>query len=120
MKREILFKAKRIVNEKWVYGSFIKPIIIRTENGLDCTIDPETVCQYTGLKDREGTKIFEGDILKCLMGYITVTTEVKYLPGHFYLPSSPFEENACVNQVFFENNSEIIGNRFDNPELLKD
>ena len=69
MKREILFKAKRLDNGEWVEGSvthnrlgdaFITPIDAASH--LDAIqVDPETVCQYAGLKDKNGVKIFEGD-----------------------------------------------------------
>lgn len=67
--REILFKAKRWSDGKWVYGDLNQlqdsTIIHWYNNGCRVAdeVDPSTVCEYTGLIDKNGKKIFEGDIL---------------------------------------------------------
>lgn len=68
--REILFKAKRWSDGKWVYGDLNQlqdsTIIHWYNNGCRVAdeVDPSTVCQYTGLTDKNGKKIFEGDIVR--------------------------------------------------------
>lgn len=79
--REILFKAKRLDNGEWVEGYLIKypsaiqvgdcspwyiqvPPVDPDDSGGRYNVDPSTVCQYTGLNDKNGKKIFEGDIIR--------------------------------------------------------
>ena len=68
--REILFKAKRWSDGKWVYGDLNQlqdsTIIHWYNNGgrVADEVDPSTVCQYTGLTDKNGKKIFDGDVVR--------------------------------------------------------
>lgn len=83
--REILFKAKRLDNGEWVEGYLVKypsaiqvgdcspwyiqvPPVDPDDSGGKYNVDPSTVCEYTGLTDKNGKKVFVGDIIKCSKG----------------------------------------------------
>lgn len=127
--REILFRGKRVDNGEWVEGDFYHRIVhidtfhqntvvsaIEVFDGKNplsiayYTVDPETVGQYTGLKDKNGKRIFEGDVLSLRTGRPHV---VKFEEGSFVLTDTAISiRYACK--------FEIIGNIHDNPELLED
>ena len=122
--REILFRGKWKNSSEWVYGSLFTPDKADTPaqicNGTYISrtcyeIDPETVGQYTGLTDKNGRKIFEGDIVKMRaygVGYHC--TSVYFRDGKFAVDGTQYHfKNICSNSV------EVIGNIYDNPELLK-
>lgn len=130
--REILFRGKRTDNGEWVIGFPSKTrgldnklhiCIDYEEQGLMCSsiVIPETIGQYTGLTDKKGTKIFEGDILK---------TNKFSEPNKQYIVKFDLQFGAFIGQdkfniyfVTFDGDSdqfEIIGNIHDNPELLKE
>lgn len=118
--REILFRGKRADTGEWIEGYFGQSIdsFIIQDYGLVAgrfevfKVIPETLGQYTGLTDKNGKWIYEGDLLRDSAGFIH---EVYFDDGCFMrklgLKSTLL---ATTHQVF-----EVVGNTFDNPELLK-
>lgn len=120
--REILFRGKRIDNGEWIEGSLwihlSKPYIMTTANVVGYEVDPETVGQYTGLKDKNGVRIFEGDIIR----YGNSGADRIYwddeLSSFMELHIIGGNEYSC--SLVVAEKSEIIGNIHDNPEMLKE
>lgn len=119
--REIIFRGKDKTNNKWVVGSGIivdtNSTIIYRKNieGLYFeNVIPETVGQYTGLTDKNGTKIFEGDIVNINYGETIVkNTVIKCIGASFY--GDRFDDCWELDGYY---QLEVIGNIHDNPELL--
>ena len=133
MTREYEFRGKSKYNNEFVYGDLIK---IHTKNGSgygiqklpyhindNCAnpipdeIIPETVGQYTGLKDKNGTKVFEGDIIQ----WTIIKCQYKVLFDNHITVWGYYFKDVHGDYVTFPSltDKEIIGNIFDNPELLK-
>jgi uncharacterized phage protein (TIGR01671 family) len=74
------------------------------------------VMQYTGLKDKNGTEIYEGDVVEVL-GYYQRYFVVEYLTNSFKLLDG---KDGFIGEICYWNGVEVIGNRFENPELLED
>lgn len=127
--REILFRGKRKDNGEWVCGDL-------TQEGYfeDCSIEyfvhytdqdglqrdyykydvvPETVGQYTGLTDRNGKKIFEGDIIRGFMDYGPAGLLERIVSVGWH------DKYGYQWNYFDVDTIEVIGNIHDNPELLK-
>ena len=130
--REIKFRAKRKDNGAWVYGDLthVQKILSveevqrsgrRSEPAVrvaNYDVDEETTGQYTGLKDRDGNEIYEGDIL-CFMDTkgVTYLFEVVYEDGAFCF--SHYRERAFTELRHHNLRKYIVnGNIYDNPELL--
>ena len=128
--REILFRGKTTLDNEWVIGAgvyksegntwIITDDVTKTENrgtGSDA-INPETVGQYTGLTDKNGKKIFEGDIMPVWENGEKYHYKVIYNGDCFMLSMLDSEQGSYPLSV--KNSiSEIIGNIHDNTELLK-
>ncbi len=133
--REILFRAKHINIGKWVEGDLvreqdifgkIRTMIYQIKgDGLfnKVEVDPSTVCQYTGLQDKDGKKIFEGDILKCPAYMperdICICRWVDYSDTYSIRGFGMFCDEKLVGSDEW-GDFEVIGNIYDNPELLKE
>lgn len=132
--REIKFRGKRLDNGEWVYGYAAKfahgsvPVILEeTEDGIDSRkVIPDTVGQFTGLHDKNGKEIYEGDIVKQTWGF------PHYVKGILYdcfgrIGDIRYEcdligvhtKNGLYRIVGSDISNEVIGNIHDNPELLK-
>lgn len=136
MNREILFRGKHIhamdsnehLDGTWVHGYLSdKDYIYDKSLEGEFLVDENTICQYTGLTDKNGKKIFEGDIVR----YGEFCGEVK-----FGLYAAGFSISDNINQGFYvefpekslyrkelgywRNKIVVVGNVFDNPELLEE
>lgn len=135
MSREILFRGKHIhamninehLNGTWVHGYLSDKNYINDKSlEGEFLVDENTICQYTGLTDKNGKKIFEGDIVR----YGEICGEVKfglhesnwqickYNQG-FYIE---FPEESLYRKElgYWENKVVVIGNIYDSPKLLED
>lgn len=132
-----LFKAKRLDNGEWVTGQYVKgldmydkevhlifePTTIFYSSGETdgwSEIDPTTICQCTGLKDKNGKLIWENDIVKCLYNYCG--------KKGVYVGKVIYREDTCcfvattsgnTDYEWCEEWKEVIGNAFDDKELLE-
>ena len=119
--REILFRGKTDKGE-WIYGDLmrahLKTFCGDYHRAMEVVL-PETVGQYTGLTDKNGTKIFEGDIVNV----ITETTRYVVKFDEWRCGWYPFASGdgcgCCEIHTYPPNYAEVIGNIHDNPELLK-
>ena len=120
--REFLLRGKRTDNGEWITDSetYIRDgdgIWLSDDNLNVVTVIPETVGQYTGLTDKNGTKIFEGDIVS-LRKCNELIYKVVYDNFRFELHNK--NDTACyVLSIYKSKDFEIIGNIHDNPDILK-
>ena len=141
MNREILFKAKRKDNGEWVEGDLLHTrhadvVLISDFKDQLFRCDGNILCQYTGLTDKNGKRIWENDILRYSYDYdgspfLKDGEEIKYRVGAVFWSKWRGSwavcgrgNKKCTNNDVFKynrnpNRSEVIGNIFDNPELLE-
>lgn len=131
--REILFRGKRVDNGEWIEGFFAKSgdktfILIDSDIAFGYVtmkeVLSETIGQYTGLTDKNGRKIFEGDIVE--LTYYTLPEERKVMAevayeeesAAFVLYSFGTENKGICGEIC--NTNKVIGNIHDNPEIMEE
>ena len=133
MNREILFKAKRKDNGKWAEGYYRRiPCMGMLEHYImsrnpknrmeQYAIDPDTICQYTGLTDKNGQKIWENDILKANLdeSYPEDITYIKILWNECgFCVNENYSTDIWTLEKWDAEHFQVCGNIFDNPDLLE-
>lgn len=149
MENEYLYRGKRIDNGEWVKGNLIQScdatdgwetIIIPVKNSNMFTkhighgygnlgfenwyrVDPSTICQCTGLRDKNGKLIYENDIVRvCWQDNEAQCEEIAQVAWDKFGYYPWLDEYHCDGCDLFNEvrDIEVIGNRFDNPELLEE
>ena len=132
--REILFRGKRLDNGEWIegtpfhrksfYGSPDDRHFMLTGEELHYDyyeaheVDPATIGQFTGLRDKDETRIFEGDIVKSVYGEHVASVEAEVWNCGCCYPVFGFSTETTNPGI--GDTLEVIGNIHDNPELLED
>ena len=123
--REILFRGKHKADGKWCEGNLHidkqgVAIITPDDTPLGCygQVDPDTIGQFTGLTDKNGKKIFEGDIVRLDIAGIIFNAVCKFHSGSFglvwhYMGADRWQAFTSICHVEYE----VIGNIYDNPEM---
>ena len=139
MEDRYLFRGKRKDNGKWVEGYLVQPVessyivvpykysTIFGEESVIVEIDPLTICQCTGLKDKNGNLIWENDIIKFKAYNFerlkeTTISQIKWcddLCALSFVVNKYGDRSTLGNLKGFNQEAEVIGNIFDNPELLE-
>ena len=132
MNDRYLFRGKRIDNGEWIYGNYCYAELIDKSGYEDLIIEQpadgetrriisETVGQYTGLKDKNGKRIFEGDIIKDHSFTIDDFSKVVYDTENAQFSLADCDEICDTMEEWerYREDYEIVGNVYDNPELVE-
>ena len=124
--RKILFRGKRLDNGEWVTGYVLfskdnsEAVIAKlTDTESVCeNVDPATVGQFTGLHDKNGKEIYEGDVVRTLSGFVGyMRYNERFIRFEVAAPYESYDNERNPDGVPRES-WEVIGNIHDNPELL--
>jgi len=134
MKREIKFRGKRINNGEWVYGSLLiinnVPSIIPFERQelpfVLVPVDPETVGQYVPIKNGSGEGLYEGDLVRFDADYCVREKNLNDIIGELVFETDRYILRTKYGDYDIEEETDefyykgiVVGNKFDNPELIK-
>lgn len=132
MTREILFRGKCMDNGEWLFGDLrhifhgeYRTHIVDNSNGLNngvcgLEVDSSTIGQFTGLTDRNGTKIFEGDVIEYTDGCNDWLGAVKYASDDAQFVVRFIGGDVESFDNLYSGDCEVIGNIYDNSEFKED
>lgn len=127
--RTIKFRGRRLDNKGWVFGNlalcdngraFIHLLVDADEDcWLHWEVDPNTVGQFTGIFDGDGTEIYEGDLLFCDK-YLSFPYKIHWTQ-HFsgFLGTAKNRNTIVLSKEYLYIGFKVIGNIYDNPELME-